>query len=210
MIEVFSSRDAASAAAAETIAASLRQTLTEQSDASLVVSGGSTPKDCLQQLAVSTLDWSKVTVTLTDERCVPVEDSLSNEAMVRRTLLQARAKQAKFVSLMDANLPDLTLPSAITLLGMGEDGHIASLFPDLPQLDKLLDTTQPAGVFEVTTAASPVARRSMNLSLLLNTDSILLLAFGDSKRNVLEQETHLPVHSVASQSQTPVAVYWAP
>lgn len=188
-IDSFGSRDLASARAAEMLGAALRHTLEAQPTATLVVSGGSTPQACFQYLAQMALPWHRVLVTLSDERCVSAQHADSNERMVRKYLLTDRAAQAQFVDLQNVN----EAPFAAVLLGMGADGHFASLFPDAANLDAGLDLNNPHATIEVTTAASPHRRVSMTLARLLNTAQLLLLAFGNDKRSVLEEPGAYPV-----------------
>ena len=109
---------------------------------------------------------------------------------------------------------ELPAPFACTLLGMGEDGHFASLFPDYANLARALDSHAPPGFVAVSTAASPHPRISMNLAALLESREILLLIFGEAKKRVLRRagkpHSRLPVARLLAQSRTPVRIIWAP
>ena len=223
----FDSREAASLSAADGIVGALGKRLDAQGEASLVVSGGSTPADCLQALAGRKLDWDAVHVVLSDERWVPPTDEASNEGMIRRTLLKDQAAGAKLLPMyaadttaearaadVDEAIRSLPFPFGAVLLGMGADGHFASLFPDAEALDVGLDPESVTLCMAVKTAASPHPRLSLTLSALSRADEIHLLIFGDDKRATLEQalqaDSGLPVARLLRQKRAPVNVHWAP
>lgn len=221
------SRQEASRLAAQRIAGRLQMDLESQSEASIVVSGGSTPVDCLQTLAKTDLPWDRVHVVPSDERWVPADDAASNEKMIRETLLVGHASGAMLHPLFAGDtsarehcatlaneLDALPLLFSSVLLGMGEDGHFASLFPDIAQFDDGLDPDSNSRCIAVTTAASPHARISLTLSTLARSKEIVLLIFGDAKRRVLESAkstgSTLPVSHLLRQQRTPVHAVWAP
>jgi len=222
----FASRDAASIAAADHIAAALREQLRSSSSASLVVTGGRSPARCYARLASSVLDWSQVQILLSDERWVAPDSRDSNEKLVRETLLVSAAASATLLPVyapeqtpadrcqaLNQQIPGLALPFACTLLGMGEDGHIASLFPNTPLLDadEGVDTTQ--WYVPVATAASEYVRISLTLGALRRSVQIVLLFFGAGKRKVFEHakqsSLQYPVSRLLSQQRAPVHVFWA-
>ena len=221
-----SSRDEASVAAAEHIAAALQAQLNSQDDAALIVTGGSSPARCYSELADAELEWSHVHVLLSDERWVPASDENSNEKLVRETLLTKNAEAADLVPIYSADttavarclelnelLPAMPLPFACSLLGMGEDGHVASLFPDAENLTAGLDENGADWCIPVSTAASPHPRVSLTMKTLLNSEQIVLLIFGQAKRDVYEQAKStpdaFPVSKLLSQDRTPVHIFWA-
>lgn len=225
--EIFESRDAASVAAAERIAGALERRLSAQGAASLIVSGGTTPARCFEALSERSLDWPNVHVVLSDERWVAPDDDDSNEKLVRETLLRNKAADAILHGIYDADgdvesrceafaseLHTLPFPFACALLGMGSDGHFASLFPDAAGLSDALDPDHPALCIPVTTAASPHPRFSLTLTTISRSDEIVLLAFGDDKRATLEtakaSPDALPVSRLLTQKRAPVRIYWAP
>lgn len=227
MDNFFAVREHASIAAANWIASSLATRLQSDSSASLVVTGGSSPSRCYETLADTELAWNHVHVLLSDERWVPESDKDSNERMVRQTLLVKRAAGANLLSFYNKNnsiekqcevissqMNGLPMPFASTLLGMGGDGHIASLFADSPEFEDGIDTSSGKRVIAVSTPASPHPRISLTLSALLQSDEIVLLFFGHDKREVYEQAKldpeAYPVSRLLHQQHVPVHVFWAP
>jgi 6-phosphogluconolactonase len=227
MDHIFETREEAAMAAAQRIGEALLRRLDGQGEASLVVSGGTSPAGVFAELAKTTLPWSDVHVILSDERWVPPEHEDSNEKLVRETLLVGEAQDA---SLLPVYRPDVTIqercseiseellqapfPFACALLGMGEDGHFASLFPDAENLQEGLDVDSRQLCVPVQTAASPYPRVSLTLSALSRSDEIVLLIFGDAKRDVYEtaktSTNGNPVSHLLRQKRAPVHVYWAP
>ena len=227
MEHIFDSREEASAAAAERIGAALLRRLDGQGQASVVVSGGSSPAGVFRELAKAELPWSDVHVVLSDERWVPPDHEDSNEKLVRETLLAGEAQDAHLLpvfregvaidercSEINEELLQAPFPFACALLGMGEDGHFASLFPDAENLKEGLDVDSRRLCIPVQTAASPHPRVSLTLSALSRADEIVLLIFGDAKRNVYEaartSTNGSPMSHLLRQKRAPVHVYWAP
>lgn len=222
----FGSREAASTAAAEFLAACLKRRLDEQRRASLIITGGSSPAQCYEHLSTLALDWDRVDLVLSDERWVPADHADSNERQAREKLVVNAAASANLVPMFDADeeiearaeqlnteLKHLPVPYSAALLGMGEDGHFASLFPDTEGLDEALDTDNPAFCLPVRTAASPHPRLSLTLSAISRSDAIVLLIFGESKKAVIEAaksgDERFPVTTLLRQKHAPVYVYWA-
>ena len=227
MEHFFKTREEASVAAAEAIAERLAARLDAQSGASVVVSGGTTPDRCFDLLSEKPLDWRRTQIVLSDERWVPPDDDASNERLVRDALLKGEAVPAKLLSVfsmttgiqarcdeIDQQIRLGPFPFACSLLGMGEDGHFASLFPDAENLEEGVDVDGEQLCIPVTTAASPHPRVSLTLAALARSDAIVLLMFGDNKLEVYEQAkrkgSKLPVAHLLKQKKAPVHVYWAP
>lgn len=220
-------RQEASQLAADRIAKRLRLDLESQREASIVVSGGSTPKGCFDILSTTALPWERVYVVPSDERWVPPDHAESNERMIRETLLREHAANAMFQSLYaDAasardhcatvanELDALPLLYSSVLLGMGEDGHFASLFPDIEELADGLDLDSNSRCLAVETHASPHPRISLTLATLVRSKEIILLVFGDTKLGVLQKAklsaNAYPVSRLLQQKRAPVHVIWAP
>lgn len=194
--------------------------------ATLVVSGGRSPVKLFEALSRAPLDWSRVFVTLADERWVAPDSEDSNERLVRRHLLRGPAAAAHFVPLKtaadtpeaglaqaEAALERLPLPFDIVLLGAGEDGHTASLFPCAAETPTALDCRQPARVAAIRPQRARWPRVSLSLRALLEAQTLVLLTQGAAKRAVLERaadcgEVHgLPVSAVLRQTEVPVHLY---
>ncbi|MDI9245768.1 6-phosphogluconolactonase [Marinobacter sp. CHS3-4] len=150
--ELHSSPEQAAQALADDVSQHLAERLLKAPRASLVVSGGSTPVPFFESLREKPLDWSRIDVLLADERWVSEQDDASNTRLVKEKLLQGPASESRFFSLkqpggspeqaLDAiheALADCSLPVDALVLGMGTDGHTASLFPDAPELAQVLD-----------------------------------------------------------------------
>lgn len=222
----FADREEASRAAAEFIAERLRERLAAAEQASLVVSGGTSPVRCFHWLSRTRLRWPRVQVLLSDERWVPPDSVDSNENLVRSRLLLGEAADARLLSVyapdltptarcdeLEAELADVTRPFSCTLLGMGGDGHFASLFPDATNLGAGLDPGNARAYIPVATTASPHPRVSMTLSAISDSSAILLLIFGAEKREVYEAAvagtSTVPAAALLRQQRTPVQVFWA-
>jgi 6-phosphogluconolactonase len=216
-------------ALADAVAERLRADLGEGRRAGLVVSGGSTPAPFFRRLAEHDLDWHRVIVTLADERWVNRNHEASNERLVRSLLLQNRARTALFVPLKNSapaarpgeeechrTLARLPRPFAAVILGMGVDGHTASLFPGTKRLADALDMRSGRNCLALSPAGAPYERMTLTLPVLLDSKLIILHITGQAKRKVLEQalaegpEMLMPVRAVLRQKTTPVHIYWAP
>lgn len=214
-------------ALAQDVACCLKEDLARQERAVLVVSGGRSPVPLFQSLARQALPWARVTVTLADERWVPPDHPDSNEALVRAHLLQGQAAAARMVPLFTgeataeqgapavcAALAELPRPFSRVILGMGEDGHIASLFPGAAELAEGLATE--AAALAVHPLHAPHPRLSLSLRALLDTRDLVLMIAGPAKRRVLERALEdgpvedLPVRAILRQTAVPVSVCWAP
>ncbi|MEP6883171.1 MAG: 6-phosphogluconolactonase [Gammaproteobacteria bacterium] len=211
------------------IAASLQAAIAARGTASLVVSGGRSPLRLFEMLRTEPLDWSRVRVALADERWVSPLDAASNERLVRDFLLKDGAAAARFLGLKNAApTPDLGAVSAwetfarvprpfdSVVLGMGEDGHTASLFPRSPNLPSALNRGAAAGCVGMWSPLAPQPRLSLNLTALLDSRRIVLLISGEIKWRTYAAacaagpEAEMPVRAVLRQWRTPVDVMWAP
>jgi 6-phosphogluconolactonase len=228
-LQSFADAETVSRELASQITATLGAAIAARGLASLVVSGGHSPKRMFELLRTQELDWSRVCIALADERWVGPEDAASNERLVREVLLKERAAAARFHGLKNgAPTPDLGAVSAwetfarvprpfdAVILGMGDDGHTASLFPGSPNLPSALNRTAVAGCIGMWSPSPPQARLSLNLTALLDARRIIVLLTGESKRRTYEAASasgpleEMPVRAVLRQSRTPVDVMWSP
>ena len=185
--------------------------------------------DLFERLSRFELDWASVWVGLTDERWVDTRDSASNEHLVRDHLLRNEAAAANFVGLKSAvadpseaetaswsTLAELPRPFDFVLLGMGEDDHIASLFPGSPGLARALDPAAPPGCMHMTAPVPPQARMSLTLRALLDSRRIVVMIVGADKLQTYQRArvrgpaAEMPVRALLAQQNVPVSVYWAP
>ncbi len=211
------------------IGANLTAAIGARGLASLVVSGGRSPVRMFEMLRTQALDWSRVCIALADERWVSPEDAASNEGMVRNVLLKDRAAGARFLGLKNgAPTPDLGAVSAwetfarvprpfdAVILGMGDDGHTASLFPRSPNLPAALNRAAAAGCVGMWAPTAPHARLSLNLTALLDSRRIVVLIAGESKWRTYAAACaagpieDMPVRAVLRQERTAVDVMWSP
>jgi 6-phosphogluconolactonase len=225
----FSDIEVLSRALADQIAASLKSAIAARGLASLVVSGGKSPIKLFEMLRVEELDWSRVCIALADERWVDPSDPASNEKLVRDVLLKGSAAAARFLGLKNgAPTPDMGAVSAwetfarvprpfdAVVLGMGDDGHTASLFPGSPNLLSALNPAAVPGCVGMRAPVAPQPRLSLNLSALLDARRIVILITGDAKwRTFLAAGAEgpvqdMPVRAVLRQTRTPVEVMWSP
>ena len=223
--------DSASAAllAASYVAESLRQGIAKRNVASLAVSGGRSPIAFFDQLSRQILPWEKVTITLVDERWVPTDSDHSNEHLVRHHLLRNAAASAQLVPLKTSTpSPELALaeresaintlrwPLDAIVLGMGEDGHTASLFPGAENLSAALDVARPALLTAIDPPHADYPRMSFTLRALLHSRCVVLLIQNHRKRAIYQQArdgadiAQLPIAGVLSQAKLRVEVFWAP
>ncbi|MBL8772772.1 MAG: 6-phosphogluconolactonase [Phenylobacterium sp.] len=216
MIETFPSAPVLADAAAQAVAAALAGAVTARGRASLVATGGRSPGPVYDRLAGAPLDWTRIAVTLSDERCAPPDDPVSNARLVRERLLVGPAARARFLPLWPAPEPAavaVLTPFDAVMLGMGEDGHVASLIPGDPGLEDALTTADllrpvPAGL-----GRPPVARITLTLSALLHARAIFLLVAGETKRGVVERALagdDLPVGRLLARAKAPVRIFWTP
>ncbi|NSX05844.1 6-phosphogluconolactonase [Cupriavidus gilardii] len=214
---------------AEALAASVSHALDlaiqVRGHAVLAVSGGRSPVPMFERLRYRPVRWDAVTITLVDERAVPPGHEDSNARLVQEHLLHDAAAAASFVPLiadaLEASEPAravVRLNAAfrqpdVAVLGMGEDGHTASLFADAPELGEALNGDTPCYVV-TRPASAPHARVTLNLAALLAAERVFLAFAGAARAEVFERALQqpgpaLPVGLVASRHRYGFDVFTA-
>ena len=206
----------------------LTATVQKRRKASLALAGGTTPGPLYEALSNTPLPWAKITCTLTDERWVSPADPASNEYLIRDTLLRRRAADAGFVGFKtnhakasggaattEKRIAPL-MPFDICLLGMGPDGHIASLIPGAEGYAAAADpagSRKVAGVHAPGAAGSP-ERMTLTLAGILSSRRVVMLFMGQDKLAIYneakEGRGESPVRDLLQQKKTPVHAFWAP
>lgn len=230
----YDNREAMFDALASTCGQALELACQANGSASLMVSGGSTPAPLHQALSKQSLPWSQIKVALVDERWVEPDSASSNQAFIQTSLLQHQASDAQFTVMKNdhataaagleattAQYAQLPTPWSVTILGMGGDGHTASIFPDCQGIEQALDPDSKQLLSAITATRSKVTgdnleRMTLSLAGLLQAKTLILLITGEEKlavyRQALDQADprKTPISAVLQQSQVPVHVYWAP
>jgi len=224
----FEDAAALDAALSEILIDQLAAAIDARGEALLAVSGGSTPLGLFSRLSGAALDFSKVTVTLTDDRCVAFEHPDSNAQMVRRLLLQHNASPAQFMPLYDSTLDLAAQTHALNarfqalptfdavVLGMGLDGHTASLFPGAEGLSDAMDLASDLAAVALQPLTAPHTRISLSAARLLNTRNLFLHVTGDEKLQVLTLAeasglvAQYPVGLFLRHEDPKTQVFWAP
>jgi 6-phosphogluconolactonase len=212
---------------ARDISTRLQAAISARGQSLLSVSGGKSPIALFEALRQQALDWSRVHITLVDERYVPATHEASNALLVRTHLQQGPAAQAQLHTMVPASSPlpplatlaqaadaDLRAlgPADVTVLGMGADGHTASLFPAAPGLDAALDPQSPLACAGITPATAPHARLTQTLAWILRSRHLVLPIAGADKletlqRALLAPSDALPISHLLHQQQTPLALW---
>lgn len=205
----------------------LQQAINNKGHASIAVSGGKTPIPLFKLLSQQDLEWHNVFITLVDDRWVDDTDDASNEKLVLTYLLQNKAKLANFVGLKnscdnpfdgaettDKILNKIPMPFDVLILGMGEDGHTASLFPGAANLMAGLDMKSGRKVVGMTPLTAPLDRITLTLPTILDSQNIYLHLVGESKMQVLEQAekgddiNQMPIRAILQQNKVNVIGFW--
>jgi len=225
------SREAMAKMLASHISDLLSAAIQDHGSASLAVSGGSTPKALYEQLSLSPLDWSKVTIVLVDERWVEPKEPGSNESFIDQTLMQNAAAKARFIGLKTngetpqdgleeakTRLSGLSLPFDVVILGMGPDGHTASWFPHAHGLDNALDGTGLLSAIEAkqSDVTGPHTHRiTLSRKAIMDARAMVLMISGSEKRQVWDtacqagDRSDMPVRALLHDDKLAIETHWA-
>jgi len=221
-------RELLAATLARLVAARLRAAVGERGEALIAVSGGATPKRFFEKLSEEEANWEHVTICLVDERFVPPEDERSNHRLVATHLLKNKARSASFVPLyqnvrdVDAaaalaagRIDSLPLPFDVVVLGMGNDGHTASFFPDGNHLAAAIDPAATRSVVSMQAPDAGEARLTLTLPHIVTAGLLLLHIEGAEKRETLGRARRcgkaeeMPIRAILDRAARPLDVYWA-
>lgn len=224
---LYESADALNAEFASEIAAKLAEGIAARGRASLMVSGGRTPLPLFKALSNADIDWANVDISLVDERWVDESSDASNTRLVKENLLVEKASAARFIEMKseeadaadavvacEGRLAAMSQPFDVLILGMGEDGHTASLFPCCAQLADGLAMNSGRVCIATQPTTAPHQRMSLTLPAIVASRNIYLHLTGDKKRQVLEDAvanataTEKPIVAVINAAQ--VTLKWAP
>jgi len=224
----FNTRNELDEALANNVANELSAAIATRGKASIAVSGGSTPKGFFKALSQIDLAWDKVTVTLADERWVEFESDASNTRLVHENLLQNKAKAATFFHIKQGEMlsndtldtlnvaaKEQLLPLDVLILGMGEDGHTASLFPCSDQIQEGLAVDNTNALMKVVPQTAPNDRITFTFSHLIQSKNIILHVCGESKKEVLDKANastdiaEMPIRAFLQNQDVTTQVYWA-
>ena len=201
--------------------------LDARGEALIALPGGKTPLPIYAKLVAAKLDWKRVTIIPTDDRLVPMTDELSNVRAIARTFLPAGARvfpitgdiadYALAGNSANAKLSELKFPLDLAWLGVGKDGHTASIFPG-PDLDAALNAPKGRNAIGVMPdplpAEAPVARVTLTRSALLSARTLLITVTGQDKRDLLEgaiadgHSSKLPIGRVLAEAEQPIDIHW--
>jgi 6-phosphogluconolactonase len=204
----------------------LKQSIKSDSRASLAVSGGRTPVPLLEALSNLSLDWSSVDLTLVDDRWVKPSHKDSNEMLVRAHLIKNKAKKINFIPLKNNNktakdghklseelLQQVKSPFDVVVLGVGSDGHTASLFPCSDELTEGMNLNNPCRLIATSPKTAPYERMSLTAKAIIDSKNVFLHLNGSNKLHTLElamtnkDAMKMPIYYFLEKG---LKIYWSP
>ena len=204
----------------------LTEAIRKRGRASMAVSGGSTPIRLFKEFSLLSIDWTKIDLTLADDRWVDAKNADSNELLVRTHLIKNKAAQVNFISLKnDAKtakegqiysekmLRKIILPFDVVVLGMGSDGHTASLFPCSDELPEAMNLNNSNYLISTSPKTAPYERISLTARVILDSKNIFLHLNGSSKLHTLESAMEykypnkMPIYTFLKNG---LSIYWSP
>ena len=218
----------------ESLASDLSQSISEilieairkRGRASMAVSGGSTPIPLFKNFSLINIDWTKVDLTLVDDRWVDSKNTYSNELLVRTHLIKNKAAMVNFFPLKNDSetavegqkiseeiLKNITLPFDIVVLGMGADGHTASLFPCSEELYDAMDLNNPNKLISTSPKTASYERISLTAKVIIDSKNTFLHLNGSSKLHTLESameykdSSKMPIYAFLENG---LSIYWSP
>ncbi|TMO68651.1 6-phosphogluconolactonase [Pseudoalteromonas aurantia] len=228
---IFESKAQMTEALASLLEVGIANGIKQDGKALVMVSGGSSPAPAYKYLSDLPLEWDKVSIAMVDERWVEPVHEKSNEAFINETLLQNKAADAEFIVMKNSASSALAgqvecehayqalkIPD-VTILGMGPDGHTASLFPHAEGLESGLQTSDivcAINAVESAVTGSITERMSLTLNGIARSKEVVLLISGDEKRAMYEQaksagsELDIPLRAVINHPQITLSVFWCP
>ena len=207
----------------------IESALGERGQALVALPGGKSPALIFERLAAASIDWNQVTIIPTDDRLVPVSSPLSNVAMIARHFAPKGVRVLPLTSdgvadyrtagkAADARLAELKWPPDLVWLGVGVDGHTASIFPG-PDLEEALDgpkTRKAIGVMpDPLPVEAPVARVTLSRAAILSARALLLAFSGAEKRAVVERAisdgplSATPIGRILADVESPISIHWS-
>jgi len=204
----------------------LTEAIRKKGRASMAVSGGSTPISLFKEFSLLSIDWTKIDLTLADDRWVDAKNADSNELLVRTHLIKNKAAQVNFISLKnDAKtakegqiysekmLRKITLPFDVVVLGMGSDGHTASLFPCSDELPQAMNLNNSNYLISTSPKTAPYERISLTARVIFDSKNVFLHLNGSSKLHTLESAMEykdpnkMPIYTFLKNG---LSIYWSP
>jgi len=221
--------DEMAAAVAGDIGFIIESAIDARGAAVIALAGGKTPLPIYEKLAQATIDWKRVTIVPGDDRLVPLGDPLSNVTAIGKVFIPKGARVIPLISATvsdykaagraaDAILQDLHWPLDLCLLGVGGDGHAASIFPG-PDYDEALNGPRERRALGVMPdplpPEAPVARVTLSRAAIVSARALMIAITGQQKRDVLEAaieqgaSSNYPVGRILADVELPVDVHWA-